>query len=1225
MNSKVVFKLLFLCIFFAGIQKGYSQNGSPKKYQSLLWEISGKGMEKPSYLFGTMHVSNKMVFNLADSFYHALESVHTVALELNPASWQQGMSKVDQFKKNYSSYSTDMVNNFLTTQSFKLNNFEDEFKLALRTEPTVVNGLLYRSYNSKENFEEDTFLDLYIYQTARKSGKATTGVEDYLETERVVLEAYTDMVDEKKKVFDTGTDSYADISKKTEDAYRKGDLDLLDSLQNILMGSEAFRNKFLIKRNDIQAYSIDTLIQKNTAFIGVGAAHLPGDKGVIEILRKMGYSLRPIKLSNRTNFQQKEIDKKKVPVTFSRYISPDGMINVEVPGEMYNLTSDETPLQRIQYADMSNGAYYSVTRVQTYHKFTGTTEKQLLARLDSMLYENIPGNIVSRKHISDKDYDGLDILNKTRQGNLQRYQIWVTPFEILIFKMSGKEDYVEGEEATTFFESIQLNTFPEGKQSFEPEHGGFKVQFPGRPHQFKNESLADDIPRMEYTSFDKNTGNAYMVMKKSVTNYQFLEEDSFDLELIFESFNYTSSIARTLSKKNGKFKGMPSLKASFKLKDSSVSQVNMVLNGPHYYLLLATGKNAKNNYSDFFSSFEIVPFTYSQPIAVSDTFFNFKMVTTGIPDLDGDLRSQLENYSDKSFRYNNNKGEPYWPKTQNAQFLNEKTGESAWLRVQTFPKYFKIKDSLNLLDEEIKNYLIDDDLVLDKLDSFAIDKKTTAYTFVIKDTNTTRTINRLMVFNQGKLYRLASMGGGVFSAGNFKKQIFTNFRPFSTSGEFDLYTSKTDLFFKDVFSPDSITAANAFTAFPAIVFEERDISKLDQLISDLKYTQKNYFDLKVNAISELGYIKEKSIQKKIPAILKSVYENTLDTSTFKNAVINALIASKTKESFGVLKEIMLRDPVVFENNYEYDNLFWNMNDSLKLARQLYPDILHLLTIQDYKSSLLETLATLMDSSLITAKDYEEYYTNIYFDAKIALEKQQMRDENLMKKESELAEDEDPEDNSKESLFTDFNSNIYTYAKLLIPFYDKEVLVKKFFDKLLYSKNQNIRLLTATVMIKEKKHVPDSLLISLAANDHYRSHLYRLLKRIDKEDKFPAAFKDQQLMARSLLISDSEYERIDSVILVKTITTIHLKDTGQVFFYKYRVKKDDLWKLAFSGFQPKDKKKVSTNNTFTVLSEKALDYETPESEQFDKEFRKLQISSRKSGKYFYMDEDYKIFN
>ncbi|HET9430532.1 MAG TPA: hypothetical protein VFO70_05115, partial [Chitinophagaceae bacterium] len=39
-----------------------------KKYPSLLWEITGKGLKKPSYLFGTMHVSSKIAFNLADSF-----------------------------------------------------------------------------------------------------------------------------------------------------------------------------------------------------------------------------------------------------------------------------------------------------------------------------------------------------------------------------------------------------------------------------------------------------------------------------------------------------------------------------------------------------------------------------------------------------------------------------------------------------------------------------------------------------------------------------------------------------------------------------------------------------------------------------------------------------------------------------------------------------------------------------------------------------------------------------------------------------------------------------------------------------------------------------------------------------------------------------------------------------------------------------------------------------
>ncbi|TAL43493.1 MAG: hypothetical protein EPN92_10135, partial [Chitinophagaceae bacterium] len=43
-----------------------------KKYPSLLWEITGNGIKKPSYLFGTMHVSSKIAFHLSDSFYVAL-------------------------------------------------------------------------------------------------------------------------------------------------------------------------------------------------------------------------------------------------------------------------------------------------------------------------------------------------------------------------------------------------------------------------------------------------------------------------------------------------------------------------------------------------------------------------------------------------------------------------------------------------------------------------------------------------------------------------------------------------------------------------------------------------------------------------------------------------------------------------------------------------------------------------------------------------------------------------------------------------------------------------------------------------------------------------------------------------------------------------------------------------------------------------------------------------
>ena len=73
-------------------------------YNSLLWEITGNGLTKPSYLFGTMHVSSKMAFHLGDSFYFALKQADAVALELNPELWQPQMARLAELNNNYLDY-----------------------------------------------------------------------------------------------------------------------------------------------------------------------------------------------------------------------------------------------------------------------------------------------------------------------------------------------------------------------------------------------------------------------------------------------------------------------------------------------------------------------------------------------------------------------------------------------------------------------------------------------------------------------------------------------------------------------------------------------------------------------------------------------------------------------------------------------------------------------------------------------------------------------------------------------------------------------------------------------------------------------------------------------------------------------------------------------------------------------------------------------------------------
>src|SRR4029077_4555552 len=103
-------------------------------------------------------------------------------------------------------------------KSFQLERYDDWVESALSDEPTIINGLLYRTYRTRADFEEDTYLDLYIYQTGRKLGKEATGVENYFQTERLVMEAAQDMMkDRKKRAPDMDGDSPFEIEKKTQE------------------------------------------------------------------------------------------------------------------------------------------------------------------------------------------------------------------------------------------------------------------------------------------------------------------------------------------------------------------------------------------------------------------------------------------------------------------------------------------------------------------------------------------------------------------------------------------------------------------------------------------------------------------------------------------------------------------------------------------------------------------------------------------------------------------------------------------------------------------------------------------------------------------------------------------------------------------------------------------------------------------------------------------------
>lgn len=1192
-----------------------------KKYPSLFWEITGNGLKKPSYLFGTMHVSSKMAFHLSDSFYYAMRNTDAVALELNPEIWQDEMFRFQKAQINLARFSSGKMNDYLTESSFELDRYEDDIKRALVEEPAIVNNLLYRSFQSSADFEENTYLDLYIYQTGRKLGKQPAGVENYLESERLMMEAYQDMAkDKNKKRFDTDGESPYEIQRKIQQAYRNGDLDLMDSLQGITSISSAFSEKFLYVRNAIQANSIDTIIKKHSLFVGVGAAHLPGSRGVIELLRKKGYNLRPIFMQDRDAMQKDEIDKLKVPVVFQQEMTQDGQIQLQLPGKLYK-REDVRGNESWQYADMNNGSYYMLTRVRTHAGMLGHNEKVVLSKVDSMLYENIPGRILKKTAINKSGYPGFDVTNRTRRGDLQRYQLLVTPYEVLVFKMSGNDNYVEGREAEIFFNSIKVKPVAIDKwSSFEPSQGGFKVDFPAMPNEAYNRNTSDRTGRWEYESFDNSNGNSYMLWKKSIYNFNFIEEDTFDVNLINESFNSSDIIDKQIFRHMRFKENTHFVESKFSTKDGAYFFTKTFLRGPHYYILAVRSKDVKADVGRFFNSFHFTDFKYPAPQTYIDSSLKIEVVTAIKPNVDGVLKSWLEKAGNETF-FPGDQVYTGRPKNKTGIFKSDSTGESILVTVQNFPKYYYSRDSSRFWRDKLEVKEIEKDMVFRRKDFFRVNDSTCGYKVVLTDTNSSRCIKYTYFLKGSTLYKFATLSDTLTPESEFVKTFFTTAKPVDKDPGPSVFNAKVDVFFADYLSKDSVVTQFASQAISTIYFGKDGVERIMSAVDRLNVRDKDYFETKAKFITELGYIQDSAVNEKLVDYLRKLYNKSADTSYFQNRVLAALATLQTKHSYDVLKKLMVQDPPIFDDSYEYARLFNQFTGSLPLAKTLFPEILQLASLEDYKPFVNGLLKTMVDSGYLVAKDYDSYFGKLYFDARIELKKQQNKDERLLDLPADAADMNIDDDNFK-PLFVavnrrrSTNTTLGDFATLLIPFYDKYPTIPKYFEKLLQSKDVGVQLIAAKLLVENNRKIPDSLFASIAASDKYRARLYTMLNKINKTSLFPAKYKKQELMAKSLLLNDRRFKEFADIQMVRK-TVLQLKGVkGNLYWFKYKLKANDDWKIGMSGLQPLDMKEVNTTAQIAKLTDKKLKAYEDETEQFNQQMKRILFAQHKSGRRFY---------
>ncbi|NOU38040.1 MAG: TraB/GumN family protein [Ferruginibacter sp.] len=260
---------------------------------TLLWEISGNELKKTSYLFGTFHLLCKEDIAFSENLKTALSNVSDVYLEIN-------YNDIKQLSKNRSLYkmkSTTLYDLYSKDDLQKIRVFfKDSLNMSLSIfktiKPLLIESIIFRGLLPCNNI---TSVDNEIIVLAKSMNKEIKGFEN-IGFQFAIYDSIPYKLQAKSLL---NCIENIEISKfffrSGLNIYLNQEIDKLEQLSNNKSNILSSYDDLILKNRNIDWVKQLKIILKTTnIFMAVGAAHLFGKNGLIEMLRCEGYSLRAI-------------------------------------------------------------------------------------------------------------------------------------------------------------------------------------------------------------------------------------------------------------------------------------------------------------------------------------------------------------------------------------------------------------------------------------------------------------------------------------------------------------------------------------------------------------------------------------------------------------------------------------------------------------------------------------------------------------------------------------------------------------------------------------------------------------------------------------------------------------------------------------------------------------------------------------------------------------------
>ena len=261
--------------------------------QGLLWHISGKGVD--SHLFGTMHSEDPRVTTLPTVVERHFDAADTLMLEISLDQQTQMAVALEMMLPEESSLSAIVGEKLAKQAQQAMQGLGIPSEVTEQMQPWATVVTL-----SMPKMESGLVLDILLYQRGEEAGKTFHPLESPQEQ----LAVFTGLSNSEQATLLRSVlkeyKSYPPMFEKLTEIYLRRDLTALVKLsdENPMSSDPALQqkmmNRLLDQRNQRMVSRMEPQLQKGRVFVGVGALHLPGEQGLITLLRRQGYSVTAV-------------------------------------------------------------------------------------------------------------------------------------------------------------------------------------------------------------------------------------------------------------------------------------------------------------------------------------------------------------------------------------------------------------------------------------------------------------------------------------------------------------------------------------------------------------------------------------------------------------------------------------------------------------------------------------------------------------------------------------------------------------------------------------------------------------------------------------------------------------------------------------------------------------------------------------------------------------------